>query len=81
MKIGEWAKAQSELERIFHVRTGQLYDGQVTFIFKKIGITPFVFDEHLHELYGDYEEAGWSMKDLVLDKYGAEGYHLLTELL
>ncbi|MDR1129827.1 MAG: hypothetical protein LBK96_02475, partial [Prevotellaceae bacterium] len=80
MKVADWGRARKEFEHHFHVGIKNFYDGQATFTFKKICIDVFKFDDYLHRIYGDYEDRGLSMEELVIEKYGVEARNLLNEL-
>ena len=80
-KIGEWSKAGKDFSSVFNTNIRPFYDGQATLIFKKICINPFVFDDYLHRLYGDYEQQGQSMDDIIREHYGKEGVKLINKLL
>jgi len=79
--IGEWAKAKTDFERVFHVNIAPFYDGLTTVLFQKICINILIFDDYLHKLYGFYEDKGLSMKEMIFKKYGNEGIELMDKLL
>lgn len=39
------------------------------------------FDQYLHELYGNYENKGLSMRDLIESKMGTKALKLIENLL
>jgi hypothetical protein len=79
--VSRWWKAGSDFRRIFHVSIAPFFDSSTTCLFQKIRINPFTFDDYLHELYGNYEDRGLSMQELILEKYGEEGEKLINALI
>ncbi|MDR1198367.1 MAG: hypothetical protein LBK94_05060, partial [Prevotellaceae bacterium] len=76
-----WGRADKDFRYYFHIGIGNFYDGWSTFIFKKICINIFKFDDYLHSMYGDYEERGLCMEELIIEKYGIEANKLIHELI
>jgi hypothetical protein len=79
--IHEHAKAKSEFRNVFGMEISPFYDVFVSLLFKKICINPFKFDEWLHARYGDYEDRGKSMLDIVSEHFGEAGVNLINKLL
>ena len=77
-KIHERDKARKDFQRVFNAPIGQFYDGLISVVFKHICIDPFKFDFWLHKRHGEYEDAGKSMQDILMEHYGQEGIDLLT---
>jgi len=80
-EIGQWLEVDRDFERVFKVSISRFFDSQLTYNFQRVAIDPFVFDEYLHSMYGDYENAGKSMKDVIVEHYGEEGFDLFCLLM
>lgn len=53
-----------------------------TAIIQKKGVLDIIkFDDWLHEQYGQYENKGLSMQDLIRKEYGEEAVHFIKECL
>jgi hypothetical protein len=50
----------------------RVMDNQLSYIFKRPILDVFVFDDWLHEEFGNYEDEGLSMKDLIELKFDKE---------
>lgn len=44
----------------------------LTFLEKRVILDIFVLDDFLHSKYGDYENQGYTMHELLQEKYGTE---------
>jgi hypothetical protein len=80
-KMSELVKAREEFRNVFGVSIAPFYDGLSTIFFEKICINPFLFDDFLHKFYGQYEDSGLSMEDIVKEKYGEESLIILKKFL
>lgn len=79
-KIGEWGAVRKDFSETFGVTIGPFYDGMMTVFSKKICIDPFKFDDFLHRKFGDYEDRGLSMYELVYAEFGEQAALLLEAL-
>jgi len=79
-QIGERAKAKRDFERVFQVNIAPFYDRLITVLFQKIQINTFIFDDFLHKIYGNYEDEGLNMEEIIIEKYGKEGLELINKL-
>jgi hypothetical protein len=77
----EWSKAGKDFREVFKINIEPFFDGLMTVVFRKIKIDAFLFDDYLHRVYGEYEDRGLSMEDVVRENYGEEGIKLLKKLL
>ena len=80
-KIGEWGKAGNDFRTVFKVNITPFYDGLLTLACQHICIDPFKFDDYLHMVYGEYEEQGKSMQDVIIENYGQKGEQLFEKLI
>jgi hypothetical protein len=78
---GHWANVHKDFEKAFGVSIRQFYDGLTTLFLGKICINPFVFDDYLHRIHGDYEGKGLSMEDLITQEYGEEALKVFNKLI
>lgn len=70
-----------EFYKVFGIGFKPFYDGLISIASKKLCIDILKFDDWLHEKYGDYENEGKSMDDIVREKYGEKGVKLIEELI
>ncbi len=80
-KIGDWGLARQDFQAAFGVSIQPFYDGFATLISKKICIDLFKFDDFLHRQFGDYEDRGLSMYELVYAEFGEQASILLGVLI
>jgi hypothetical protein len=59
----------------------RVMDGEMSYIFKRPMINIFIFDDWLHEEFGNYEDTGLSMEDLIEQKFDLETMKSLQALL
>ncbi|KAA6323095.1 hypothetical protein EZS27_027427 [termite gut metagenome] len=78
---GEWGKANKDFKNCFGIPIRAFHDGITTMAFKKVSIDPFRFDDYLHDLYGNYEQEGKTLEDIILEKYGEQALKLIKELI
>lgn len=67
--------------RVFGIYVDQFYDPLTSIISNRIIIDIIKFDEWLHSKYGNYEDNGMSMEDLVREHYGVRGVELIKDLI
>ncbi|MDR2556774.1 MAG: hypothetical protein LBC49_03570 [Bacteroidales bacterium] len=79
--ISEISNARADFGRLFELPLGEFLDNYVGFLTHRICIDIVAFDNYLHKLYGDYEDAGFSMQDLIIEKYGIEADAVLNKLI
>jgi hypothetical protein len=79
--ISQWPEARKDFRRVFGTDIVPFYDGPTTVAFCRICIDIAAFDEWLHRRFGDYEDRGLSMRDVVIENYGIEGDKLLDKLI
>lgn len=63
----------------FDVDISRFYEKIISVVAQKILIDLFLFDDWLHNKHGSYEEKGLSMKQVVIDNYGADAYNFLNK--
>ena len=68
-------------QSIFGVGFEYFYDGLMSVTSKRLCIDILKFDDWLHEQYGDYEDNGLSMEDVVRKHYGDNGVNLIKGLI
>ena len=79
--FSEVQKLNDKFYSIFGVGFQKFYDGLMSVLFKRLCIDILKFDDWLHEKYGDYEENGQSMKEIIYEKYGEKGVKLIEDLI
>ena len=77
----DWRTLGRDFQRVFRMSMVDIYDAQMSWIMQKFTIKIDVFDEQLHLKYGEYEERGLCMEDIVREHYGPEGVELLNALI
>jgi hypothetical protein len=80
-KIGEWARAENDFKEVFKIGLRSFYYALPTMLFKRIYIDICEFDDYLHTQHGRYEDAGKSMRDIIVEHYGERGMKLIEELI
>ena len=80
-KFSQTQKLNNDFYAIFGTGFKSFYDGLMSIAMKKLCIDIIKFDDWLHERYGDYEDDGKSMDDIVREKYGEKGAKLIEELI
>ena len=80
-KFSETHKLNDKFYSIFGVSFKPFYDGLMSVVSKHLCIDIMKFDDWLHEKYGNYEDNGKSMDDLIREKYGEKGVNLINELI
>lgn len=70
-----------DFESIFGVKFSKFHDKTLTVVFRVAVIDIFAFDDWLHEKYGEYEDEGKSMRDIVTEHYGEKGAKMILNLI
>jgi len=76
-KVHERDKAYILFRETFGFHIKYFYDGFSTYISQKICIDIYKFDDCMHELYGNYEDDGKSLENIVVEKYGEKALEVL----
>ena len=79
--LKERSRAHNDFYNAFGISIQPFYDGLITLVFKSIKIDIIKFDDYLHGKYGDYEDEGKSMNDIVVEKYGEDASKILEKLI
>lgn len=74
-------KVADEFEGIFGIKFSKVHDKLMSVVFRLVIIDIFAFDDRLHEKYGNYEEEGKSMRDIVTEHYGEKGMKMILNLI
>lgn len=74
-------KVADEFEGIFGIKFSKVHDKLMSVVFRLVIIDIFAFDDWLHEKYGNYEEEGKSMRDIVTEHYGEKGMKMILNLI
>lgn len=77
----EWAILKKDFQQLFKMPFGDFYDPLLSLVSGKYTIDAIRFDEALHVRFGQYEDLGLSMRDLVLVKYGRTALNCLESIL
>ena len=76
----EWAKVRSDFKDTFRMSIVEFYDPLLSYAMQKFMIDIMKLDDKLHRIYGEYEERGMSMKDIIEIEYGNAGLTLIEQL-
>ena len=81
-KIGEWYRAEKDFRDAFgcHIKNF-LEDRMLMSLTHHICINIGKFDDYLHEIHGEYEDEGKSMRDVVFENYGQEAVRVIENLM
>jgi hypothetical protein len=79
--VSQAGKVRHDFYRIFNRDFAPFYDCLMSAAFGRIWMDLVAFDDFLQEQFGDYTERGLSMKDLIIEKYGQEGFELINKLI
>ena len=79
-KFSEIYKLNEKFFAIFGIGFKEFYDGMMSVALKHLCIDIIKFDDWLHEKYGNYEDSGQSMKELIQEKCGEKGVKLIEDL-
>ena len=77
----DWAVLKKDFQQLFKMSFVDYYDSLVSWVSGKYSIDVVRFDDALHSRFGDYENRGLSMRDLVLEQYGRAALDCLEGLL
>lgn len=77
----DWSKLRRDFIKTFHMSIVDIYDPFMSWIMQKFQIDIVKFDDKLHRKFGDYEEDGLSMRDIVKKNYGDAGLKLIEQLI
>lgn len=72
---------ERKFQNYFGVSFKPFYDGVVSVFFKCLILDILKFDDWLHSQFGQYEDTGKSMRDIVLEKYGEDAFRLIKSLI
>jgi len=74
-----------EAHKLFHdtlgVSLNQFLDGMLMALCKKPVIDSIKFDDWLHKKFGDYEDSGLSMEEVLVNNYGQGVANNIADLL
>ena len=76
----------TEAHRLFHktfhvIKLGDFMDFELSVVFRKPILDIYKFDDWLHCQFGEYEEKGMSMHDVIVANYGGTVATQIKELL
>jgi len=69
-----------DFKNIFNIQFTLFFD-KIILAAGFITIDIIKFDEWLHKLYGNYEDYGKNMQDVIIEHYGIEGDKLIDKLI
>lgn len=69
-----------EFEKLFSTRFPEFEDKQLKELWH-VAIDICAFDDFIHVQFGNYEEQGKSMQDVIVENYGERANNLIIELL
>jgi hypothetical protein len=73
-------QAHKQFVKTFNMKLNPFLDGLMMTVTRRPVIDVFKFDDWLHEQFGNYEDDGKSMNDLINEKYGKGAVGLVKEL-
>jgi hypothetical protein len=79
-----WVEANDYIISVFSPLTQnkrKFMDGALTLVLNRPVLDIYAFDDYLHEVYGNYEENGLSMYELLVKQYGQEFAEFIKKLL
>lgn len=77
----DWCRVGKDFLGTLHMSITEVYDPFVSFAMQKFQIDIIRFDDKLHRKFGDYEQQGMSMKDVIANNYGEQGLKLIEQLI
>ena len=77
----DWAKLRCDFIDTFDMSIVDFYDPLMSWVFGKFQIDIIKFDNRLHSKFGEYENNGLSMKDVIIKEYGKFGLTLIEQLI
>ena len=77
----DWADLRKDFQKIFGIPFNDFYDGFMSWVSGHISIDIARFDEYLHDRFGQYENQGLSMQDIILMNYGRKAVDLVEGLI
>lgn len=77
----DWSKLRQKFVGTFHMTIVDVYDPLMSCLYGKFQIDIIKFDDVLHRKFGDYEERGLSMRDIIKREYGEAGINLIEQLI
>mgnify|MGYP006872997651 CR=1 FL=1 len=80
-KFSETHLLNDKFQSIFGVGLMSFYDGLMSVVSRHLCIDILKFDDWLYEKYGEYEDNGQSMEDVVREHYGDKGVDLINGLI
>lgn len=76
----EWRDLGKDFSSLFKISIVDFYDPFASWLLGRFIIDIYKLDEHLHIKYGDYEEEGLSMRELIISEYGSDACELIETL-
>lgn len=77
----DWKSLCMDFGRLFHVSMVDFFDPLMSAVMKNFSINIKVFDDYLHHMFGEYEEQGLNMQEMVRTYYGPKAVELLNVLI
>lgn len=72
---------EQKFRKYFGVSFQKFYDGILSIVCKHLMIDILKFDDWLHSQFGNYEDEGKSMRDIIHEKYGDNAVELIKNLI
>lgn len=70
-----------KFQQLLEMSLAECLDTWLSAVFGRVMVDLIFIDEKLHTRFGDYEDRGLSMADVIRKEYGQEAVELLNELL
>jgi len=76
-----YPKVAQQFREFFHADLHPLLDARLSHLRETPILDLYRFDDFLQGRFGDYEEQGYSMQELIQERYGAEAAYLVQALI
>lgn len=76
----EYIAVCKEFQQLFNLPFPAYVD-KLFIVLRRVTIDIIALDDTLHQMFGNYEEQGKSMKDIITEKDGEKAAKLIQEML
>lgn len=77
----EWHQLGKDFSSLFLMPFGGFYDPLMSWLMGRFVIDIQKLDDSLHSLFGDYEDLGMSMQEIIKLKYGSRAAEFIEALI
>jgi len=82
--LSKLAVVDRRFRAVFHTEFRRFFNHDSRFlslVYGKIIMDIYAFDDFLHAFYGEYEEQGKNMLEVIAENYGQKGVDLIIDLM